>query len=127
MEPLQAGDSKPSAGLAAQVIPQKCASKAICCTAPDCTTAKDGNPHFKIVRLLDKDMILGRKKPQEIATPNLIPALPKKVCAVTACDQIEFELCMGMAPVCGGLAVVTPDVPVELRGKMQPLNRHDKK
>lgn len=88
--------------------------------------AKDADPHAEVAGLLNKDVFLRGKEPEQVSSADFVAAVAEQVDAPAAGDEIEFEFGMGMATIGGGEIVVLPDAAIQLRLQMQMLT-HDKK
>lgn len=87
---------------------------------------EDADPHFEIGCLFNEDVFLRRKKPEQIATANLVFAIGQQVEARALGDEVEFQFGVavhGIAPV----VAVMPKVSVPFRRQVEALAHSDKK
>lgn len=125
-EPLQILLSEASAGFAFERGLREGPSRRIESDPTNHPTAEDCDPHAEVGGLLDEDVILRGKQPEEVAAADLITAAPDEVDASTASYEVQFEFGVSMAAIGRGKVVVLPDSSVQFSWQMKMLT-HDKK
>ena len=94
---------------------------------PDGFGLEDADPHFEVGGLLDQDMFLGRKEPEQVAAVNPIFAIGQQIETGALGDQVELQLGVMMLGVGPPVLAVMPEVAVPFRRQMEVLAHDDKK
>ena len=94
---------------------------------PDGPRLRDANPHFEIGRLLNQDVFLRGKQPEQIAPANLIFAIGEQVKPAALRHQIELQFRVMMHCVRPAVMAVMPQVTIETGREFELLAHDDKK
>ena len=95
--------------------------------SPDGVRFGDSDPHLEVGGLLDEDMFLRGKQPEQIAAPDLVFAVGEQVEAAALRDEVKFQFGVMVHRVGAALLVVVPEVAIEFGRQMEVLAHDDKK
>ncbi len=90
-------------------------------------TTEDDDPHLKVGRLLDEDVLLRGEEPEQVAAAYLIMTAAQQIGSAAARNEVQLQLRMAVAAVGTCRVGITPRHSVEACGKFESLQHGDKK